>query len=455
MIGRDAYRAVGLITGGRVIDPASGFDGIADLVIDERGRVSRIEKSPSGQHADSGPHAVIDATGKIVAPGFVDLHVHLREPGREDEETVASGSNAGVKGGFTTLCCMPNTDPAIADQETVRFVLDRAKAAAGRVHPIGAITRDREGKALAQISDMIEAGAVAFSDDGSPVASAGLMRRAMQYAQMFDVPIIEHCEVMELSAQGVMHEGVTSSKLGLKGIPSASEEICLARDIALSRETGCHLHGAHLSTKGSVELVRRAKQEGINVTAEVTPHHLILTDDLIAQEFDPLFKVNPPLRTQEDILALREGLRDGTIDCVATDHAPHAWQEKDGEFDLAPFGMVGLETALGVCIKALIDAKVLDWITLIDCLTNRPARVFHLSAGTIKASAPADIVIIDPKATWTVSTENLVSKCKNSPFLGWELQGMVTAAIVDGRLVHHTNGGYSAASSEQTARARR
>jgi dihydroorotase len=455
MIAREAYRSVGLITGGRVIDPASGFDGIADVLIDEHGRVTRIEKSQGGRRPDAGPHAVIDATGKIVTPGFVDLHVHLREPGREDEETVASGSTAGVKGGFTTVCCMPNTDPPIADQETVRFVLDRAQSAPGRVHPIGAITRDREGKALAQISEMIEAGAVAFSDDGAPVASAGLMRRAMQYAQMFGVPIVEHCEVMELSGQGVMHEGVTSSKLGLRGIPAASEEICLARDIALARETGCHIHGAHLSTKGSVEIVRRAKHEGVKVTAEVTPHHLILTDDIIAQDFDPLFKVNPPLRTQEDVLALREGLRDGAIDCIATDHAPHAWQEKDGEFDLAPFGMVGLETALGVCIKALIDSGVLDWKTLIDCLTNRPSRVFDLSAGALKAGAPADIVVIDPKATWTVGVNNLISKCKNSPFLGWELQGVVTAAVVDGRLVHHTNGGHSAASPEQSARARR
>lgn len=455
MIARDAYRSVGLITGGRVIDPASGFDGPADVHIDDRGRIIRIEKPSSGQRPDAGPHAVIDATGKIVAPGFVDLHVHLREPGREDEETVASGSTAGVKGGFTTLCCMPNTDPAIADQETVRFVLDRAQSAPGRVHPIGAITRDREGKALAQISDMIEAGAVAFSDDGAPVASAGLMRRAMQYAQMFGVPIVEHCEVMELSGQGVMHEGVTSSKLGLKGIPAASEEICLSRDIALARETGCHIHGAHLSTKGSVELVRRAKQEGIKVTAEVTPHHLILTDDMIARDFDPLYKVNPPLRTMADVLALREGLRDGTIDCIATDHAPHAWQEKDGEFDLAPFGMVGLETALGVCIKSLIDSGVLDWSSLIDCFTNRPSRVFNLSAGALKPGASADVVVFDPAATWTVGTDNLISKCKNSPFLGWELHGVVTATIVDGRLVHHTNGGYAAASSDHTASVRR
>ncbi|HWO56954.1 MAG TPA: dihydroorotase [bacterium] len=455
MIAREAYRSVGLIRSGRVIDPASGFDGVADVHIDERGRVLRVEKPSGARPADAGPHAVIDAAGKIVAPGFIDLHVHLREPGREDEETVATGSAAGVKGGFTTVCCMPNTEPAIADQETVRFVLDRAQAAPGRVHPIGAITRDREGKSLAQISDMIEAGAVAFSDDGAPVASAGLLRRAMQYAQMFNVPIVEHCEVPELSGQGVMHEGVISSKLGLKGIPAASEEICLARDIALARETGCHLHAAHLSTKGSVEIVRRAKSEGIRVTAEVTPHHLILTDDIIARDFDPLFKVNPPLRTAADVEALREGLRDGTIDCIATDHAPHAWQEKDGEFDLAPFGMVGLETALGVCIRALIESRVLDWPLLIACLTQRPAAAFHLDAGTIKPGAPADLVVIDPDAKWTVTADNLISKSKNSPFLGWELNGVVTAAVVDGRLVHHANGGHSAAASASSARPRR
>lgn len=455
MIAREAYRSVGLIRGGRVIDPASGFDGVADVHIDERGRILRIDKSSGARPTDAGPHAVIDAARKIVAPGFIDLHVHLREPGREDEETVATGSAAGVKGGFTTVCCMPNTEPAIADQETVRFVLDRAQAAPGRVHPIGAITRDREGKSLAQISDMIEAGAVAFSDDGAPVASAGLLRRAMQYAQMFNVPIVEHCEVPELSGQGVMHEGVISSKLGLKGIPAASEEICLARDIALARETGCHLHAAHLSTKGSVEIVRRAKSEGIRVTAEVTPHHLILTDDIIARDFDPLFKVNPPLRTAADVEALREGLRDGTIDCIATDHAPHAWQEKDGEFDLAPFGMVGLETALGVCIKALIESRVLDWPLLIACLTQRPAAAFHLDAGAIKPGAPADLVIIDPDAKWTVTADNLISKSKNSPFLGWELNGVVTAAVVDGRLVHHANGGHSAAASASSARPRR
>jgi dihydroorotase len=452
VIAREAYRSVGLIAGGRVIDPASGFDGIADVHIDEHGHIQRIEKSPGGHRADSGPQAVIDATGKIVAPGFVDLHVHLREPGREDEETVASGSAAGVKGGFTTLCCMPNTEPAIADQETVRFVLDRALSAPGRVHPIGAITRDREGKALAQIADMVEAGAVAFSDDGAPVASAGLMRRAMQYAQMFDVALIEHCEVAELSAGGVMHEGVTSSKLGLRGIPAASEEICLMRDVALARETGAHLHAAHLSTRGSVEIVRRAKAEGVRVTAEVTPHHLTLTDDLIAKDFDPLLKVNPPLRTLADIDALREGLRDGTIDCIASDHAPHAWQEKDGEFDLAPFGMVGLETALGVCIKALVETHILDWPQLIDCLTRRPARVFDLASGTLTAGAAADVVVIDPKAMWTVSLETLTSKSKNSPFLDWELPGVVTAALVDGRLVYNSNGSRHATGSTNAKR---
>ncbi|MBI3873240.1 MAG: dihydroorotase [candidate division Zixibacteria bacterium] len=448
MTARDQFALVGRISGGRVIDPGSGLDSPADILIDERGRISRIGRSGSGASSVESDGDVLDATGMIVAPGFVDLHVHLREPGREDEETVASGSAAAARGGFTTICCMPNTEPAIADQETVRFVLDRALAAPGRVHPIGAITRDREGKSLAGIAEMVAAGAVAFSDDGAPVGSAGLLRRAMQYSRMFNVPIVEHCDMPDLSADGVMNEGLVSTKLGLRGIPPVSEEICLARDIALARETGAHLHAAHLSTAGSVEIIRRAKAEGVNVTAEVTPHHLILTDDLIARDFDPLYKVNPPLRTRRDVDALRQGLADGVIDCIATDHAPHAEQEKDGEFDLAPFGMVGLETALGVCVKALIETGLLDWPGLIDCLTRRAARAFHLAAGTITVGSPADLVLIDPDAQWRVTPESLISKSKNSPFLGWELTGVVRATIVDGRLVYQD---FAAGSSLSTA----
>ena len=420
------------IVGGRVIDPASGHDGVADVLLAD-GRVERIER---GAGAGLPDNAVVHAEGLIVAPGFVDLHAHLREPGREDEETVETGSAAGVRGGFTTICCMPNTEPPIADQETVRFVVDRARSALGKIHPIGAITKDRKGEALAEIAEMVSAGAVAFSDDGAPVANAGLLRRAMEYARMFDVTLVSHAEIPDLSRDGVMHEGVVSTRLGLRGIPSISEEICVARDIALSRLTGCHLHIAHVSTAGSVELIRAAKAEGVRVTAEVTPHHLILTDDLIAKDFDPLLKVNPPLRTKGDVAALRQGLLDGAIDCIATDHAPHAEQEKDGEFDQAPFGMTGLETALGVCHRSLIETGLTDWPLLIDCLTRRPANVFGLSVGRIEPGAEADIVCFDPNAQWLVSFGTLASKSKNSPFLGWTLTGVVRATLVDGRLVY-------------------
>ncbi|HUU45436.1 MAG TPA: dihydroorotase [Acidobacteriota bacterium] len=440
MNGSGDYPVIRLVRGGRVIDPATGFDGIADVRIDAAGRIEDIVANGSGADESVPPNAILDAMGKMVAPGFIDLHTHLREPGREDEETVASGSVAGVRGGFTTLCCMPNTEPAIADQETVRFVLDRALAAPGRVHPIGAITRERKGESLAEIAEMVAAGAVAFSDDGSPVVSAGLLRRAMEYARMFNVPIACHCETPDLSRDGVMYEGFVSVKLGLRGIPAVSEQICVARDIALARATGARLHICHVSTAGSVEIIRAAKAEGMGVTAEATPHHLILTDDLIAENFDPMLKVNPPLGTQEEVDAVRQGVADGTIDCIATDHAPHAEQEKDGEFDLAPFGMIGLGTALSICRQALIDTGVLDWPGLIARLTYRPAQAFGLDAGRLAKGQAADVVVIDPERVWTATPEALASKSKNSPFLGWELKGRVCATLVGGRLVHQLNG---------------
>lgn len=430
--------SIRLVAGGRVIDPASGFDAVADLRIDSDGRISGIDKA--GPIPATEENGAIDARGMIVAPGFVDLHTHLREPGREDEETVASGSAAGVCGGFTTLCCMPNTEPAIADQETVRFVLDRARSAPGRVYPIGAITRERKGESLAEIAEMVSAGAVAFSDDGAPVVSNGLLRRAMEYVGMFDVPIVSHCDTLDLSADGVMNEGLISVKLGMRGIPAIAEEMCVARDVALARATGARLHICHVSTAGAVEIIRVAKAEGVRVTAEVAPHHLVLTDDLIAQDFDPLLKVNPPLRTQRDLEALRAGLVDGAIDCIATDHAPHAEQEKDGEFDLAPFGMVGLETALGVCRRALIDTGLLGWPELIACLTHKAAPIFDLDAGTLAQGRAADVVVVDPEARWTVTSRSLISKSKNSPFLNWELVGKVRETIVGGRLVYRSNG---------------
>lgn len=433
LIATSQWPLITAVAGGRVIDPKSGFDGIATVRLSE-GRVERIEPGMAGS-ISSGAN-VIDARGLIVAPGFIDLHVHLREPGREDEETVETGSIAGVRGGFTSVCCMPNTEPAIADQGTVRFVLDRALTAPGRVFPIGAITRDRKGETLAEIAEMVVAGAVAFSDDGSPVANAGLLRRAMEYTRMFDVPVVSHCEMMDLSRDGVMNEGLVSAKLGLRGIPAISEEICVARDIALARATGARLHICHVSTAGSVEIIRAAKAEGVRVTAEATPHHLTLTDDLIAREFDPLYKVNPPLRTHRDVEALRQALCDGTIDCIATDHAPHAWQEKDGEFDQAAFGMIGLETALGVSHRAMVETGLLGWTELIDCLTRRPANVFGLPLGSIEPGSPADIVCFDPEAEWTVKPETIHSRSKNSPFFGWTLKGVIKATLVGGRLVH-------------------
>jgi len=430
------WPSIRAITGGRIIDPKSGFDGIGTVWINSE-RIERIEPGTGGPTPTGAD--VIDARGWIVAPGFIDLHVHLREPGREDEETVETGSAAGVRGGFTSVCCMPNTEPAIADQGTVRFVLDRALTAPGRVFPIGSITRDRKGETLAEISEMVIAGAVAFSDDGSPVANSGLLRRAMEYARMFDVPIVSHCEMTDLSRDGVMHEGLISAKLGLRGIPAISEEICVSRDIALARMTGGRLHICHVSTAGSVEIIRAAKAEGVRVTAEATPHHLTLTDDLIAREFDPLYKVNPPLRTQRDVDALRQALVDGTIDCIATDHAPHAWQEKDGEFDQAAFGMVGLETALGVCHRAMVESGLMGWPELVDCLTRRPARVFGLPLGSLEPGSRADIACFDPEAEWTVTLETLHSRSKNSPFFGWTLKGAVRSTLVDGRLVHENH----------------
>jgi dihydroorotase len=451
MMQPDSAMTIRAIVGGRVIDPASGHDGVADVWI-ANGTIDRIETNSGANPNDPD---VIDASGLIVAPGFVDLHVHLREPGREDAETVESGSAAGVRGGFTTVCCMPNTEPAIADQGMVRFVMDRALAAPGRVHPIGAITRDRRGEVLAEIAEMVVAGAIAFSDDGAPVANSGLLRRAMEYSRMFDVPLVSHCEMIDLGRDGVMHEGHVSAKLGLRGIPAISEEICMARDIALARSTGARLHIAHVSTAGSVEIIRAAKAQGVRVTAEVTPHHLILTDDLIAKDFDPLYKVNPPLRTQKDVDALRQGLLDGAIDCIATDHAPHAWQEKDGEFDLAPFGMIGLETALGVCHRALIETGLTDWPTLVDCLSRRAADVFELETGRLAGGAPADVVCFDPDADWTVTVASLHSKSKNSPYLGWTLNGVVRATLVGGQMVFDGRGDEGAADKRKTVAARK
>jgi len=420
-----------VIRGGRVIDPASSFDGVADVVIKD-GVVAAIGKGTG--HPDGAE--VLDAAGLVVAPGFVDLHVHLREPGREDAETVATGARAAVAGGFTTICAMPNTDPVCDNQAAVGFVLRQAREAdLARVHPIGAVSLGQSGEQLTEFGEMVAAGAVAFSDDGKPVATAHLMRTALEYALTFGVPVIDHCEDRSLTSGAAMHEGLVSSRLGLKGWPRSAEDIIVARDIALAEFTGGHIHLAHMSTAGSVRLIREAKARGVRVTAEATPHHLSLTD-VCCEGYDTNAKMNPPLREQADVDAVRQALADGTIDCIATDHAPHPYDAKDQEFDNAPFGVVGLETALGVAMVDLVESGVLTLPQLVRCLTSQAAAVAHLPSGTLGRGAPADVVVFDPKADWTVDPARFFSKSRNTPYAGRRLRGLVRWTLVGGRLVH-------------------
>ena len=416
------------IVGGRVIDPESKMDRIADIFIRD-GVIRRIEKPKSKLEAKE----TIDAREMIVVPGLIDIHTHLREPGREDEETIYTGSCAAVAGGFTSVCCMPNTHPPIDNQETVKFVYEKAKQAKCRVYPIGCITKGQMGEELTEIYDLVQAGVVAISDDGKPVSNPQVMRNALEYCRMFDLPVISHCEDLNLSGSGVMHEGFVSTGLGMSGIPSVAEEIMVARDIKLAEFTKARIHIAHVSTEGSVELIRQAKKRGIKVTCEATPHHFSLTHEII-RTFDTNAKVNPPVRSKKDVEALKKGLADGTIDCIATDHAPHSIEEKDVEFDFAPCGMVGLETALGLMITELIEKKVLSWPQAIAKLTINPARILNLNGGRIKKNSPADITIIDPKATWIVEPTKFQSKSKNSPFGKRKLKGKVYYTIIDGKV---------------------
>lgn len=435
-----------LIRGGRVVDPSQNLDGIADLLITD-GKIAVVQKNL----AVSDEVQTLDASGKVVAPGFVDLHCHLREPGEEHKETISSGTQAALRGGFTTICCMPNTKPAIDSRSVVEHVLEMASATKGaRVFPIGAVTRGRQGKELTDMGELSAAGVVGFSDDGNPVASSLLMRHALEYSSMFGRPIISHCEDPELAQGGVMNEGAVSTVLGLKGVPAAAEEIMVARDLALARLTGGYLHLAHVSTAGSVELIRRAKDQGIKVTAEVTPHHLLLTEDLIAgtpaalpwsglQDFnspglyDTNTKVNPPLRTEADLAALRSGLRDGVIDAIATDHAPHLLTDKECEYGYAAFGISGLETALGM-VLALVHRKKLDLPTLVERMSCAPARIAGLAAGTLRAGSTADVTILDPLREWVVDPSQFASLGKNTPLAGYILKGKVTMTIVGGEV---------------------
>ncbi len=418
-----------LIKNGRIIDPASNFDALADLLIED-GKVMRVQ-SEIGSSADK----VLDATGLVVAPGFIDLHVHLREPGREDEETIESGSQAAAAGGFTSICCMPNTNPVNDNPAVTSYILKEAERhAVSRVFPIGAISLGSLGEKLAEIGEMVNAGIVGISDDGKPVMNGQLMRRAMEYSLPFKIPVIEHCEDLFLSARGVMNEGYYSTVLGLKGISRTAEDTMAARDMILANLTGAHIHIAHISTRGALELVREAKRQGVHVTCEVTPHHFSLTD-AACSEYDTNTKMSPPLRADDDVVALIEGLIDGTIDCIATDHAPHNPNEKMLEFDQAPFGVTGLETALGLAVTHLYHPGKISLNRLVELFSAHPAKIINKPIGQPQPGLEADVTIFDTKSEWTYDVAQTKSKSRNTPFHGIKLKGQVAATIVAGQIV--------------------
>ena len=424
-----------LLRGGRVLDPSQGLDTVGDVLVVD-GKIEHAGKSLGEVRRDDDPQE-IDCAGQVIAPGFIDVHCHLREPGREDVETIATGARAAAAGGFTAICAMPNTDPVTDNQAAVGFIVRQAmRAHSARVYPIGAISVGQRGESLAEFGEMVGAGAVAFSDDGRPVVSAHLMRTALEYARSFEVPIADHCEEPTLALGGAMNEGIVSARLGLKGVPNEAEEIMVIRDILLARRTGGHVHLCHMSTKGSVELIRWGKERGIRVTAEVCPHHLTLTEDSV-EGYNTNAKMNPPLRTAVDVVALREAVRDGTIDLVATDHAPHHYDEKEREFADAPNGIVGLETALGVMLTQVVHTGALDLTTLVDRMSITPARVFKLPGGSLKAGTVADITIFDLNRSWVVDPTDFQSKGRNSPYTGQPLTGRATCTIVSGRIVHN------------------
>ncbi|NLM94046.1 MAG: dihydroorotase [Firmicutes bacterium] len=416
-----------LIKGGRVVDPAGGIDAPADVLI-EGGQIVGVGTDLPAAEEE------ISAQGLVVAPGFIDLHVHLREPGFEYKETIASGTRAAARGGFTSVVCMPNTNPPVDNRAVVEFILaEAARNGAVRVYPIGAITKGRRGEELSEMADLAAAGVVAFSDDGNTVMNAAVMRRALEYGKMLDLPLSVHCEDVHLAGQGLMNEGRMSTLLGLPGQTRAAESVIIARDVELARLTGGRIHFAHVSTKEGVDLIRRAKELGLRVSAEATPHHLTLTDEQVAT-YDPNTKVSPPLRTREDVEALRAGLLDGTIDCIATDHAPHSRDDKDVEYAHAAWGMVGLETAWPVIYTHLVLTGALSLLQAIDLFTRQPADLFNLPGGRIAVGEPADLVLFDPNKKQQVTEELLVSKGKNSPFIGQELQGWPVYTIVGGQI---------------------
>jgi len=423
------------LKGGRVVDPSTGTDQILDLLLSD-GQVTAV-----GSELDAPEGArVVDCAGKVVTPGLIDVHVHLREPGGEHKETIASGARAAAAGGFTAVCAMPNTDPVIDSPATVGFVAAAGRdAGAARVYPVGALSLGQKGERLTEIGELVEAGAVAITDDGLPVMDSGLMRRALEYASGFDIPVADHAEDLGLSRGGVMNEGVVSARLGLRGKPNASEDVHTLRDLLVAELTGGHIHLQHVSTRASVDAIRRAKARGVRVTAEATPHHLLLTEEAV-DGYRTEAKMNPPLRAEEDRKAVIAGFLDGTLDILATDHAPHHYDEKEQAFDDAPFGIVGLETAVGLILTHFVGKGEMELATFVERASCQPARAFRLPGGTLAKESPADVTVLDLEATWTVDPARFLSRSRNTPFTEWELTGRAVMTVVGGRVVWEDEG---------------
>ncbi len=418
---------------GRIVDPAQGLDAVLDLLVAD-GKVAAI-----GAGLEAPEEAeVTGCEGRVIVPGFIDVHVHLREPGGEHKETIRTGARAAAAGGFTSVCAMPNTDPVIDSPAMVGFVAAAGRAAGlARIYPVGALSVGQMGERLTEIGELVEAGAVAITDDGNPVMDSGLMRMALEYAQAFDVPVADHAEDLGLSRRGAMNEGLVSARLGLPGNPNASEDVHIARDLLVAELTGGHIHLQHVSTRLGVDMIRRAKERGVRVTAEATPHHLLLTDSAV-DGYRTEAKMNPPLRTEADRRAVEEGFLDGTLDILATDHAPHHYDEKEQAFDDAPFGVVGLETALGLMLTHFVGRGKMDLATLVGRMSLQPARAFQLAGGTLEVGVAADVTLIDPSIEWRVDSSRFHSRGRNTPFEGMVLRGRADVTLVDGTVVHET-----------------